>query len=371
MQTRAAVMRTLHAPLSIEPIELDPPKAGEVLLRMIAAGICGSDAHILEGVYPSPLPAVAGHEGAGVVEAIGPGVTRVAVGDHVIQTFIGPCGHCEPCRRGQRTFCDERMPADGTLLDGTFRMHAADGSDIATTLRLGTFSAHTVTPEINCVTIPKDLDMVCASLVSCGVSTGMGAAINVAHVQAGDAVAVIGVGGVGVSAIVGSVIAGASQVVAIDVQESKRDFAASFGATRFVNPRDEDPVAAIMEATRGRGVDKVLLTLNRILAEHFPMAIAALAPGGAIVQVGTPASDLTNIPLAPHELLRKQASLTGTVYGGMDPERDAIRYLDLYRAGRLPLERMVTQTYSLDGINDAFSDLAAGKNVRGVVVFDA
>ena len=369
MRTRAAVMRALHKPLSIEDIELDAPGPGEVRLRMVAAGICGSDRHVLEGVYPSPLPAVAGHEGAGVVEQVGPGVTALSVGDHVIQTFIGPCGRCVPCRRGARTFCEERLPADGTLLDGTFRMHAMDGSDIATTLRLGSFAAHTVTPVQNCVAIPKDVDLVSAALVSCGVATGVGAAINVAGVRPGDAVVVIGAGGVGVAAITGAIIAGAADVIAIDKQESKRQFALEFGATHFLNPDDGDLVPAIMEITDGRGVDRVLLTVDRVLPEMFSMGVTCLAPGGVVVQVGTPAPGFDTIPVAPYELLRKQASITGSVFGGMDPARDALRYVDLYRAGRLPLDRFITRTYPLEGINDAFDDLAAGKNVRGVVVY--
>jgi NDMA-dependent alcohol dehydrogenase len=363
-------MRALHTPLSIEEIELDPPGAGEVLLRMAAAGICGSDRHVLEGVYPSPIPAVAGHEGAGVVEAVGAGVTRVAVGDHVIQTFIGPCGRCPACRRGQRTFCHEAMPADGTLLDGTFRMHALDGSDIATTLRLGTFAAHTVTPEINCVVVPKDVDLTSAALVSCGVSTGMGAAINVARVAPGDDVVVIGLGGVGVAALLGSRLAGASRVIAVDRQESKRAVALEFGASRFVNGETEDVAVAIRDATLGRGVDKVLLTVDRIVAGLYPLAVESLAPGGIVVQVGTPDVTLDHIPVPPYALLRKQLAITGTVYGGMDTATDALRWLDLHRSGRLPLERFVTRTYRLEDINRAFSDLAEGRNIRGVIVYD-
>lgn len=363
-------MRALNRPLVIEDIELDPPKAGEVLLRMTAAGICGSDRHVLEGVYPSPLPAVAGHEGAGIVEAIGPGVSGVAVGDSVIQTFIGPCGHCDACRRGQRTFCQEAMPSEGTLLDGTFRMHAMDGSDIATTLRLGTFSAHTVTPEINCVVVPKDIDPRYAALVSCGVSTGVGAAINVARVRPGDDVVVIGIGGVGVSALVGSVIVGAGRIIAVDLQEGKRAVALEFGATQFVNAGTDDVLAAVKAATGGRGVDQVLLTADKIVAPLYPLAVDCLGPGGVVVQVGTPDVSLDHIPVPPYALLRKQLAITGSVYGGMDTATDSLRWLDLYRAGRLPLDRFVTRTYALDDINQAFSDLAEGRNIRGVVVFD-
>lgn len=362
-------MRATNQPLSVEEIDLDPPRAGEVLLRMVAAGICGSDRHVLEGRYPSPLPAVAGHEGAGVVEAVGPGVTRVEVGDHVVQTFIGPCGTCAACQRGQRTFCQSAMPQDGTLLDGTFRMHALDGSPIATTLRLGTFAAHTVTPEINLVPIPRDVDLIPAALVSCGVATGVGAAVNVAGVQPGDTVAVLGIGGVGSAALLGSVLAGAAVVVAVDLGTGKRGAAFAAGATAFVDAAAEDVLAAIREATGGRGVDKVLLTMDHVRPEHYPLAVAAAAPGGTVVQVGTGDASLDYIPVPPNELLRRQVSLTGTVFGGMDPAADARRWIDLHRAGRLPVERFVTRTYALDDINQAFADLAAGRNVRGVIVF--
>jgi S-(hydroxymethyl)glutathione dehydrogenase/alcohol dehydrogenase len=262
------------------------------------------------------------------------------------------------------------MPPDGALLDGTFRMHALDGSDIATTLRLGTFAAHTITPEINCVPVPKDVDLRCAALVSCGVSTGVGAAVNVARVGPGDDVAVIGVGGVGVAALLGAVLAGAARVIAVDRQEAKRVVALEFGAFRFVNPATEDVADSIRRATAGRGVDKVLLTADRIVAGLYPLAVECLAPGGVVVQVGTPDTSLDHIPVPPYALLRKQLAITGTVYGGMDTATDALRWLNLYRAGRLPLDRLVTRTYPLEDINQAFADLAEGRNIRGVVVYD-
>ena len=204
-------MRAFDEPLRVEEIELDPPKAGEVLLRMSAAGICGSDLHILAGDVPVPTPAVAGHEGSGVVEAVGPAVTRLAVGDHVIQTFVSICGHCEACVRGQSSFCATGMTFDGRYADGTHRMHSQSGEPIAAPLRLGTFSAHTVTPESSLIAIARDVDLTTAALVSCGVSTGVGAAVNVAKVVAGDTVAVVGIGGVGAAALAGAVLAGAAQ----------------------------------------------------------------------------------------------------------------------------------------------------------------
>ena len=370
MKTVAAVMRAHREPLSLERVELDPPKKGEVLIRMEAVGICGSDRHVLEGHFPGDVPTVGGHEGAGVVEAVGEGVTNIAVGDHVIQTFVGPCGLCTACRRGQRTFCTLRWTTDGTLPDGTFRMHAADGSPIGTLLGLGSFSAHTVSPVRNCVVIPNDVDFAEAALVACGVSTGVGAVINVARTQIGDDVAVLGVGGVGAAAIMGAHLAGASRIIAVDVHDAKETAARELGATHFLNARTTDVAAAIDTITERRGVDRLVLTLDRIFAEHYELAIASLAPGGIAVQVGSPVDGIDHLPVHPSLFARRQVSFTGTVYGGMNPEADALRWLHLVRSGRLPVHKLVTRTYALEDINIAFDDLVAGRNIRGLVRFD-
>lgn len=369
MKTTAAVMRELRRPLSLETIELDPPKAGEVLVRMAAAGLCGSDLHVREGHFPSAVPAVCGHEGAGVVEAVGPGVVGIEPGDHVIHLFVGPCGRCGACRRGQRTFCSTRARADGALPDGTFRMHGRGGEDIATTLGLGSFSAHTVSPATHCAVVPRDLDLASAALISCGVSTGVGAVLNVSGMRPGDSVAVIGIGGVGAAAILGAVLGGASRIVGVDVREARRAVAKELGATDFVHAAEQDPRKEIARITEGRGVDRVLLTADTIRPEMYALALESLAPGGVAVQVGTSAAGLDHVPVSPSVFVRKQVSLTGTVYGGMDPARDALRWAELARSGRLPLERLITRSYGLAQINDAFDDLAAGRNVRGVIRF--
>lgn len=371
MHTNAAIMRSLHDPLSIEAIELDPPREGEILIRMVATGICGSDRHVREGTYPSAIPAVCGHEGAGVVEQVGPGVSGIAIGDHVIHTFVGPCGICETCRRGQRTFCPVRGNPDGSMRDGTFRMHDRHGIDVATTLGLGSFSRHTVSPVTNCVRLPPDVDLQAAALISCGVSTGVGSVINVARLEVGESVAIVGFGGVGAAAALGSVLGGASRIVAVDVHASKAAVATALGATDFVDATTSDVLTEIRRITEGRGVDKVLLTVDRVRPEHYQLALECLAPGGVAVQVGTSTSGLDHVPVDPSLFIHKQVSLTGTVYGGMDPERDALRYADLVRAGRLPVQHLITRTYGLDQINEAFDDLAAGRNIRGVILFDA
>ncbi len=370
MRTQAAVMYAFGAPLRVEEIELDSPGEGEVLLRMVAAGICGSDLHVRQGDVPVPIPAVAGHEGSGVVEAVGPGVTAYAPGDAVIQTFVATCGVCEACRRGQTSFCADGMSFDGRYADGSHRMHTLSGEPIATPLRLGTFAAHTVTPVANLIKVPSDIDLVTAALVSCGVSTGVGAAVNVARVAPGDTVAVVGIGGVGAAALLGAALAGAGQIIAVDIAESKRETALRFGATSFVDARTTDLGTAVAQATGGRGVDKVLLTTDVIRGPLVAEAVHALAPEGVAVVVGMTEKGLDSIPLPPSAFVGRQRTLTGTTYGGANPQRDALRWIELYRSGRLPLDGLVTRRYPLSDINQAFDDLVAGVNVRGVVVHD-
>jgi NDMA-dependent alcohol dehydrogenase len=370
VRTRAAVMREINQPLSVEEIELDPPKAGEVLVRMVAAGVCGSDVHFITGHRRSRMPVVRGHEGAGVVASVGPGVSRVAAGDHVIQTFVASCGRCAQCTRGRLTHCVNGLGiTDGSLLDGTYRMHGANGEDIGTGSRLAAFSEWSVIPEYNLIVVPRDVPLEVAALVSCGVSTGVGAALNVARVQPGDSVVVFGVGGVGIAAVQGAVIGGAAEVIAVDVNENKRDFAQQFGATKFVNPGDGNVLEAIRELTDGFGADKAILTIDHVRPEHLTLAIEALAPGGVAVLVGAADMDLDHIPVHPAHMMRSAKTFATTMAGGMNPPRDALRYLDLYRAGRLKLDEFVTRTYPLDDINVAVEDLRAGRNVRGVVVY--
>jgi len=360
----------LNRPLSIETIDLDAPEEGEVLIRLVAAGICHSDHHFITGHRQTRLPTVKGHEGAGIVEAVGPGVTRVSKGDHVLQTFIATCGSCKQCRRGKYTYCETGLGiADGSMLDGTFRMHA-NGEDIGTGSRLGSFSHFTVSPQTACVVVPDDVDLVMASLISCGVSTGMGASINVAKVMPGESVAVFGIGGVGMAALVGALIAGAAEIVAVDITETKLETARSFGATSVVNASQGDPVTQIRAITHGYGVDKAILCIDTVRPEHIAMAVDSVDSGGIAVLVGGPDTKTDHIPVPPAAFMRNSKSLIGTLYGGMNPQADVLRYLELFRTGRLPLERFVTATYPLEGINRGFDDMLSGKNVRGVVVYD-
>jgi S-(hydroxymethyl)glutathione dehydrogenase/alcohol dehydrogenase len=369
MKTRAAVLRALNAPFSVEPVELDPPHRGEVLVRMVAAGVCQSDLHFITGHRKTVLPVVRGHEGAGVVEAVGEGVTRVAPGDHVIQTFIASCGHCAQCRRGRLTYCLTGFGGAGTMLDGTYRIHGASGEDIATGSRLAAFSEHSVVPENNLIAIPESVPLTSACLLSCGVATGMGAALNIARVEPGDSVAVFGIGGVGLAALQGAVIGGAGEVIAVDINPAKEAVARDFGATRFIDARGE-VLQEIRDATQGQGADNVILTIDHVRAEHIALGIEATAAGGITVLVGAADEALDHILAYPARMVRAQKTFTGTLAGGPNPPQDALRYLRLYQAGRLRLDDFVTRTYPLDDINVAVDDLRAGQNIRGVIVMD-
>jgi alcohol dehydrogenase (nicotinoprotein) len=339
-------------------------------VRMVASGVCQSDLHFITGHRRTFLPAVRGHEGGGVVEAVGEGVTRLAPGDHVIQTFIASCGHCAQCLRGRLTYCLTGFGGDGTMLDGTYRIHGAAGEDIATGSRLAAFSEYSVVPENNLIAVPASVPLPVVCLLSCGVSTGMGAALNMARIEPGDSVAVFGIGGVGLAALQGAVIGGAGEVIAVDINPAKEAVARDFGATGFIDGR-ADVLQEIRDASGGQGVDKVILTIDHVRAEHIALGIEATAPCGTTVLVGAASDDLDHIPAYPTRMLRSQKTFTATLAGGPNPPRDALRYLRLYQAGRLRLDDFVTRTYSLDDINVAVEDLRAGKNIRGVIVMDS
>ena len=363
----AAVVRTLGAPLNIERIRIEPPQLGEVIIEMGAAGICGSDRYVIDGYNMLEPPAICGHEGAGTVVEVGPGVTSLAVGDTVVQTFVGPCGTCRTCRRGLRTFCPTAMHPSGKLRDGSYRMFDTDDHPVGTYLGLGSFSRVTVTPERHCVKVSAEVPMEIAALVSCGVSTGVGAAVNIAKIKPGDTALIIGLGGVGAAAVMGAVLAGASRVIVSEVNPAKLALAERFGATDVIDASAGEVQERVMEITAGEGVDAVLLAPDRVRPEHYVTGIACLGAGGVMVHVGGTAAGMDQIPVPPGALVARQKSIVGTVIGGPDPARDVLRWTDLYLAGRLPLDRLITSRYRLDEINQGFDDLAAGRNVRGVV----
>ncbi len=365
IESRAAVAHGAGEPLKVETVMFDDPGDGEVVVRVRAAALCHSDLHVINGALPA-VPMIMGHEAGGIVEAVGPGVSGLKLGDHVIFSFIPACGHCHFCQRGKTVMCERGPAPAGLPLSGRYQARLADGAEIGQMQRLGAFSERTVVHEDSCTMVPADMNLAAASLLSCGFTTGAGAVLSAAATQPGDSVVVIGAGGVGHAAVMGAVIAGASTIIAVDVQASKLDSARRFGATATVNASETDWVAAVRELTGGYGADRAISSLTQSTGEHLQQLIAAVSRGGTAVMVGS-VTGLASIDVPPRGLVWEAKTLVGTLYGTHDPRREQVRFIDLYRAGRLPLDDLITATYGLDEINVALADLSAGKNIRGVI----
>lgn len=366
MDIVASVMTAPNEPLETVTLELSEPRADEVLVRLAATGICASDAHTHTGRIPSPSPCVLGHEGAGVVERVGANVTHVGIGDHVALSWMPSCGVCRHCVSGRPVLCTAAAPAllAGTLLDGTVRLHR-DGRPVSHYSFLSTFATHAVVPASSAIRIGREIPLGVASLVGCGILTGYGAVVNKARVTPGSSVLVFGAGGVGLSAIMAARVSGAGQIVVVDPVVAKLEEAKVFGATDGLVP-SADLVEQVRDLTGG-GVDYAIDAAGGegILGQAF----AATIPGGTIVCVGMP--DVHARPSLPGpELVRDEKIVTGSLYGSSRPSLDIPSILRQYAAGVLPLDRMITRTYELDAIDDAFADMREGRLKRGVVVFD-
>jgi len=336
-------------------------------VRMAATGVCHSDYSVVTGVMPTELPCVLGHEGAGVVEEVGPDVRGLAAGDRVVLCWVQQCGSCFYCRGGQPHLCEVggRVNARFRMPDGTTRVHHA-GVDLQAFSGLGAMAERVVAPAAAVVRLPEDLPPERAALIGCAVMTGVGAVLNTAAVVPGSRVAVFGCGGVGLNVIQGAVLAGAETVVAVDVQPRKLEFARAFGATHAVDASRQDPVAAIRELTAGRGADYAFEAAGR--KDSVEQAYTATRRGGTCVVIGIGSkSESASVNLFFLPLLDKR--LVGCWFGGTDVRRDLPRLLEHHRAGRLKLDELVTGTYRLDQVNQAFADLADGVNARGVIRF--
>jgi S-(hydroxymethyl)glutathione dehydrogenase/alcohol dehydrogenase len=361
---RAAVLHEWNKPFVIEKVELGAPRQGEVRVKLAASGVCHSDLSIQRGKLPLPPPRIIGHEGAGVVEAVGPGVTSVAVGDHVILCWMYPCGHCVDCGKGQPAHCATALGAMmAGSYDGTTRFKAK-GHDIPHWV--GSFAESTVVPETACVKIRKDAPLDKACLVGCGVMTGVGAVLNTAKVEEGATVAVFGAGGVGLNVIQGAVLAGASRIIAVDLLDAKLKLAREFGATDTVNAGKGAAEDEIRGLTAGRGVDYAFEVIGapKVIAQAF----ASLARGGKAVIVGAPpfGSEVT-LPAFPFSMEEK--SVIGSFYGTPRFHYDMPRIIDLYMAGRLKLDQLVTKTFPLADVNQAIAAIEQGTVARGVIVY--
>ena len=370
MQTRAAVLYETHTPWKIETIELDPPKANEVLVKIAATGLCHSDEHSVTGDMPSGFPMVGGHEGAGVVEAIGPGVTELAVGDHVVFSFLPACGRCPSCSSGHSNLCDMGAYLGGyQISDGTARHHLNDGRDLAAMCLLGTFAEHTVVNTASAVKIDSDIPLERACLLGCGVTTGWGSAVYAGQVGPGDYVAVVGAGGLGMNAIQGARLAGAEKIFAIDPVEFKRDTAKRFGATHTAESV-EAATELIREATQGRMCNQVISTTSVGQGDAVAGLLSIAAKRGKVVITNIHPWMEVDVKANFFELTLWEKQLIGSIFGSANPRFDIPQLARLYREGQLDLDGLVTQTYSLDELNQGYQDMRDGKNIRGVVVFD-
>ena len=380
MKVKAAVLYEAGAKYQVEEIELDPPKEGEVLVKFAATGMCHSDEHLVTGdmVLPQEItemmgwqqfPIIAGHEGAGVVEEVGPGVTALQPGDHVVTSFVPSCGSCPSCASGHQNLCDLGATLlSGRAADGTFRHHTASGDDCATMCWLGTFAEYGVLNTASLVKVPEHIPMDKAALVACGVTTGFGSAVYAADVQPGETVVVIGAGGVGMNAIQGAAIAGARQIVAVDPVEFKREKALAFGATHTA-ASIEEAAPLVGQLTWGRNADKVILTVGVAQGSMIAPMLAMTAKGGRVVVTAVANILATDVQLSLFDLAMSQKQLVGTLFGSANPRFDIPRLLAMYEAGKLKLDELITRTYSLEQINEGYQDMRDGKNIRGVIVY--
>jgi NDMA-dependent alcohol dehydrogenase len=382
MKTRAAVLWGLKEPWTVQEIDVDPPKAGEVLVQWKAAGLCHSDEHLVTGdmVPPSEMlaamglqsffPIIGGHEGAGVVIEVGPGVTTVQAGDHVSASFIPSCGHCRYCLKGQGNLCNSSAGTlgGGMITDGTHR-HFINGESVSLMAKVGTFAEHTCVSETSVIKVADDLPFDCVALVSCGVATGFGSATRRADVQVGDSVVVVGIGGIGINAVQGAKLAGAKLLIAVDPIEFKRDTALQFGATH-VFASMEDALPEVARLTNGEMADKVIMSPGVVYGELMALGTALAGKGGTIVVTGVAPMTQIESSVNLFELAMWNKEIKGTLFGSLTPRVDVPRLLDLYRAGQLKLEELITKRYSLDEINDGYQAMRDGTNIRGVIIFD-
>jgi alcohol dehydrogenase len=376
MKMRAAVLDRMGAtppyaiskPLRIETVELDPPGRGELLVKIAAAGLCHSDLSVINGDRPRPMPMALGHESAGVVEALGEDVVDLEVGDHVVMVFMPSCGHCVPCAEGRPALCEPGAAANGagTLLSGKRRLHC-DGVDLNHHLGVSGFAEYAVVSRRSVVKVTKDLPLDEAALFGCAVLTGVGAVVNTARLQPGQSAAVIGLGGVGLASVLGAIASGARQVVAIDLSDDKLGLARQIGASHTVNARDADAAEQVRELTQG-GVDFAFEMAGAVRA--MELAYKITKRGGTTITAGLPPPGAA-LPLPLVQLVAEERTVKGSYIGTCVPTRDIPRYVALYQAGRLPVDRLMSGKLTLDRINEGFDLLHEGKAVRQVIEFPA
>lgn len=367
MQALAAVLHRAKEPLRLETVEVLPPGPGEVTVRIEAAGVCHSDLHVMKGDLAMKTPIILGHEGAGVVEEIGAGVTSVEPGDHVIPIWRMSCGRCEYCLGGRPALCDvgTAMRFTGLMPDGRTRFRDAAGGSILHYAGVSTFSQRSTMPEAAVVKIPKSVSFEHAALVGCGVITGYGAVMHATRVMPGSRVAVVGCGGIGLNIVQTARLAGATTIVAVDRVPAKLDYARRMGATHLVDACENDPVAAVLDLTGGLGVDHAFEAIG--LAEPIEQAYDMTRKGGVCVVVGI-APPAARARINVNALVYAEKTLKGSIYGSTRPRIDLLTLLDLHAQGRIDLDTLLTRTYPLSQINEAYAALERGEVARSLVL---
>ncbi|MGY1773960.1 NDMA-dependent alcohol dehydrogenase [Blastococcus sp. SYSU D00813] len=370
MRTRAAVLFSQPGKWEVTELDLEGPRQGELLIRMAAAGLCHSDDHITTGDLPAPpeaFPMAGGHEGAGVVEEVGPNTPGWSVGDRVVLSFLPACGFCRWCASGMHNLCDNGARVlSGVREDGTRRM-SLDGQPVGQGAGIATFSELSTVAVQSAVRCPDDVPLDVAALTSCGVVTGWGSAVRSAGVQPGHVVVVMGVGGIGMNAVQGAAHAGASVVIAVDPVESKRTASRGFGATHAVATMAEATDIA-RSFTDGQGADSCIVCVGVVTGEHVAAGVEVVRKAGTCVLTGLPrAEDDVSIPISTRHLTLFQKRLQGSLFGASSPAAEIPAVLELYRRGYLRLDELITRRYTLDTINEGYADMRAGRNVRGVV----
>lgn len=373
MKTEGAVISKAPGEYETVTLEVEDPRRGEIQVRLVASGMCHSDDHFATGdMKPAIYPWLGGHEGSGVVEKVGPDTPGFETGDHVIFSFLPACGRCRWCASGRQNLCD----LGATLLLGSrfddpesYRITLQDGTPVGQMCGLGTFAQYTTVSVQSAIKIGKDVDLAKVCLLGCAVGTGWGSAVNAAQVGPGDVVIVIGAGGVGMNAVQGARHAGADHVIVVDPVEFKREVSYTFGATRaFDNIEDATDYARSL--TNGQGADSAIETVGRATGEHVAQAFRAIRKAGTVVATGIGNMEEIGLPVSLTELVVYQKRIQGTHFGHCAPSSDILRQLQMYRDGRLKLDELITRTYRVDEVAQAYRDLAEGKNIRGVILFD-
>jgi NDMA-dependent alcohol dehydrogenase len=367
MKTRAAVLWDRNKDWSVEEIELDPPKQGEVLVALGGSGLCHSDEHVVTGDLPTGLPLVGGHEGAGVIEEVGPGVTGLAPGDRVIFSFVPSCGNCRACASGMGSICELGMyMREGRQISDHTARHHARGQDLGLMCLLGTFAERTVVHQASCVKVEDDLPADVACLLGCGVITGWGSVAYAGEARVGDVVVVVGIGGIGINAVQAAVALGAEYVVAVDPVAFKRNKALEFGASHAV-ASSQEAAELVTELTRGRMAQVCVNTMGVGEGAQIGASLGLVGKRGRVVVTNLHPAAETQVTMSALDLTTYEKQVRGSLFGSSNPRADIPRMLELYRSGKLKLEELVTRTYSLDEVNVGYDDMRNGRNLRGVI----